>query len=69
MGLTFYQLNSKQDDGRYTPISGTLIPKWMGIMRTEYPSWECPYAMPDGHGLVEADLPRRKEDGGHVVIP
>ena len=25
--------------------------------------------MLDGHRLVEADFPRGKEDGGHVVIP
>ena len=25
--------------------------------------------MPDGHGLFEADFPRGKEDGSHVVIP
>ena len=41
----------------------------MGLTRTEDPSWACPSAMPDGHGLVKADLPRGKEDGSHVVIP
>ena len=25
--------------------------------------------MSDGHGIVEADLPRGKEDGSHVAIP
>ena len=25
--------------------------------------------IPDGHGIVEADFPRGKEDGSHLVIP
>ena len=29
----------------------------------------CPSDMPDGNGLVEADFPRGKKDGSHVVIP
>ena len=41
----------------------------MGLPSTEDPSWEFPYAMPDGHGLVKADFPRGKEYGSHVVIP
>ena len=41
----------------------------MGLPRTEDPSWACPSDIPDGHGLVEADCPRCKEDGSHVVIP
>ena len=41
----------------------------MGLPMTEDPSWVCPAAMSDGHGLVEAYLPRGKEDGIHVVIP
>ena len=41
----------------------------MGISRKEDPSWECPSAIPDGHGLVEAYDPIGKEDGSNVVIP
>ena len=41
----------------------------MGLPRTEDPSWACTYAMPDGHGIFEADFPRGKEGGSHVVIP
>ena len=69
MGLTFCQLNNKKDDGKCTASSVPLITKWTGLLRTKYPPWACPSAMPDGHGLVEADFPRGKEDGSHVVIP
>ena len=41
----------------------------MGVPRKEYPYWACPYAIPDGHGLVKADWPRGKEDESNVVIP
>ena len=69
MGLTVYQLNNKQDSVQFTAISVPLITKWMGLPRTEYPSWACPPAMSDGHGLVEAYYPRGKEYGSHAVIP
>ena len=69
MLLNFYQLNNRQDAGQFTASSVPLIPKFMGILRTEYPSWVCPYAMIDGHGIAEADFPRVKGDGSHVVIP
>ena len=46
-----------------------LIPKFMGLPRTEDTSWECPSDMPYGHGIVEADCPRGKEDVSQVVIP
>ena len=46
-----------------------LIPKLMGIPRTEDPSWACPSYIPDGHRLVEAYLPRGKKYEIHVVIP
>ena len=41
----------------------------MGLLSTEDPSWACPYAITDGHGLFNSDFPRGKEDGSHVVIP
>ena len=41
----------------------------MGLPRTDDLSWACPSAIPDGHGLVEADFPRGKEYGSRVVIP
>ena len=69
MGLSFYQINNTQYDGQYKAISVALIPEFMGILRTEDTSWECPYAMSDGHGLVDAYLSGFKEDGIHVVIP
>ena len=69
MILTFYQLNNKQDSGQCTASSVPLIPKWMGLPRTEDPTWACPSAMPDGHGFVEEYLTRVKEDIIHVVIP
>ena len=65
---TFYQLNNEQDDGQCTESSVTLIPKYMGLTRTEYPSWAFPSDMTDGHGLVEEYLPRGKKDGIYVVI-
>ena len=68
MGLTFYQLNNKQDTGQCSAIIVPLITKWVGLSRTEYPSWECPSAIPDGHGLIEEYRPIGKEDGSHVVI-
>ena len=40
----------------------------MGLLRTEDPYWVCPSDMPYVHVLVEADCPRGKEDGSHVVI-
>ena len=40
----------------------------MGLLWKEYPSWACPYDIPDGYGLVEADCPRGKEYGSHTVI-
>ena len=46
-----------------------LIPKWVVLMSTEDPSWACPYDMPYVNVLVEADFPRGKENGSHVVIP
>ena len=69
MGLKFYQLKNKQDYRQCTAISVPIIPIWMGLPRTEYPSRSCPSAMPDGHGLVKEYLPRGKEYGSHVVIP
>ena len=41
----------------------------MGLLRTGDPSWGCPSAIPDGHGRIEADFPRGREDESHVVIP
>ena len=41
----------------------------MGLPVTEDPSWACPSAIPEGHGTAEADPPRGKKDGSHVVIP
>ena len=69
MFLTFYQPNNKKYSRQFTASSVSLIPKWMGIPRTEYPSWACPYSIPDGHVIVEADYSRGKEDGSHLVIP
>ena len=66
---TFYKLNNKQDSGQFTASIVPLIPKWMVLPSTEDPSWGFPYDMPYGHVLVEADFPRGKEDGSHVVIP
>ena len=40
----------------------------MVLTRTEDLSWACPSAVPDGHGLVEADFLRIKEYGSRVVI-
>ena len=68
MGLTFYEINNKQDDGQCTASSVSLIPKFMGLPRIEDISWACTYSMPYGNGLVETDLPIDKEDGSHVVI-
>ena len=55
--------------GQFTSSSVPLIPKWMGLLITAYPSWVCPSAMPDGHRLVEADFLKGKEYVSHVVIP
>ena len=41
----------------------------MVLLSTEDPSWAFPSDIPYGHVLVEADFPRGKEDGSHVVIP
>ena len=41
----------------------------MGIARIEDPSRACTSGISDGHGLIETDFPRGKEDGSHVVIP
>ena len=54
---------------KFTENSVPLIHKLMELPRKEDPSWACPSAMPYGHVLVEADFPRGKEDGSHVVIP
>ena len=69
MGLTFYQLNNKKDDGQCTASSVPLIPKSMGLPMAEDPSWAFPSTIPNRYGLVKADYPRGKEDGSHVVIP
>ena len=69
MGLNFYQLNNKQYSVQCTANSFPLIPKWMGLLRTEDTYWECPFAMLDVHGLAKVYFPRGKEDGSHVVIP
>ena len=69
MVSTLYQLNNKQDSVKCTENSVPLIPKWMGLLRKEDPSCACPSDMLDGQGIVEADFPRGKEDGSHVVIP
>ena len=68
MDLTLYQLNNKQNYGQCTSSSVPIIPKWVGLTRTEDPSWACPSAIPDGNVPVDADFPRGKEDGSHVVI-
>ena len=68
MFLTFYQLNNKQDSGQCTASSVPLIPKWMGLPRTEDTSWACPSSIPDGHRLVETYLPRGKKYEINVVI-
>ena len=47
----------------------SLIPKWIGLPRTEYPSWACPSDIPDGHVIIEVDFPGGKQDGSRVVIP
>ena len=41
----------------------------MGLPKAKYPSWAYPSVIPDGHGLIEADCPRGKEDKSHMVIP
>ena len=69
MGLTLYQLNNKEDAGKWKSRNFPLIPKWMGLLRTEDTSWAYPSAIPYGHVIVEADCPRDKEDGSRVVIP
>ena len=68
MFLTFYQLNNKQVSGKCIASSVPLIPKYMGLMRTEDPSRAYLSDITYGHGLVEADCPRGTEDGSHVVI-
>ena len=69
MFLSFYQINNRQDAVQFTEIIVPLITKWMGLPRTEYPYWACPYDMIYGNGFIEVDFPRVKEDGIHVVIP
>ena len=68
MFLNFYQLNNKKDSGQCISSSVPFIPKWMGLPRAEESSWACPYAIPDGHGIVKTYFPRDKEDGSHVVV-
>ena len=68
MELIFYQLNNKQDAGKFSARIVPIILKWMGILIKADPSWTCPSAMPYGHGLVKVDCPRGEEDGIHVVI-
>ena len=69
MLLNFYQLNNKQDSGKFNSIRVALITKWMGLPRTEDPSWKCLSDMLYGHVLVEVDSPRVDEYGSYVVIP
>ena len=69
MGLTFYKINNKQDAGQFTVISVPLIHKLMELPTKEDQSCACPSSMPDEHVLIEADCPKSKEDGSHVVIP
>ena len=64
-----YRVGIGIKSGQCTSISVPIFTKLMGLPRIEDPSWACPSAMPDGHGIVEEDFPRGKEDGSHVVIP
>ena len=47
----------------------SVVPKRVGLPRTEYPSGAGPLVVPNRHCLIKANNPSGKEYGSHVVVP
>ncbi len=46
-----------------------LVPKGIGLTRTEYPSGAHIHGVSDGHAFIKAEGPRKNRSIGYVIIP